>query len=107
MRQMELGQSGLMVSKWCLGTMTYGNQTGQADAHRQIDMALDAGIDFIDTAEMYPVNPVRLETVGRSEEIIGNWVARRPAFGYHPCDQGCGPRQRQTRGAQLRFARHS
>ena len=76
MRQIELGQSGLMVSEWCLGTMTYGNQTGQDDAHRQIDMALDAGIDFIDTAEMYPVNPVRLETVGRSEEIIGNWIAR-------------------------------
>lgn len=76
MRQMELGQSGIMVSEWCLGTMTYGNQTPQDDAHAQIDMALDAGINFLDTAEMYPVNPVTAETAGRSEAIIGNWIAR-------------------------------
>ncbi len=76
MRQMELGSSGISVSEWCLGTMTFGNQTPEADAHRQIDMALDAGITFVDTAEMYPVNPVRLETIGRTEEIIGNWIAR-------------------------------
>ena len=65
-----------MVSEWCLGTMTYGNQTPQEDAHRQIDMAVDVGINFLDTAEMYPVNPIRAETVGRSEEIIGNWIAK-------------------------------
>jgi aryl-alcohol dehydrogenase-like predicted oxidoreductase len=76
MRQMELGSSGISVSDWCLGTMTYGNQTPEADAHRQIDMALAAGITIVDTAEMYPVNPVRLETLGRSEEIIGTWIAR-------------------------------
>jgi aryl-alcohol dehydrogenase-like predicted oxidoreductase len=76
MRQMELGRSGIMVSEWCLGTMTYGNQTPEADAHAQIDMALDAGITFLDTAEMYPVNPVSAETAGRSEQIIGNWIAR-------------------------------
>jgi aryl-alcohol dehydrogenase-like predicted oxidoreductase len=55
--------------------MTFGNQTPEAEAHRQIDMARDAGIDFLDTAEMYPVNPVAKETVGRTEEVIGNWVA--------------------------------
>jgi aryl-alcohol dehydrogenase-like predicted oxidoreductase len=76
MRRMELGRSGVAVSGWCLGTMTFGNQTPEDDAHRQIDMALDAGIDFIDTAEMYPVNPVKAETAGRSEEIVGNWIAR-------------------------------
>jgi len=76
MRQMELGSSGISVSDWCLGKMSFGNQTPEADAHRQIDMALDAGITFVDTAEMYPVNPVRLETLGRTEEIIGNWIAR-------------------------------
>jgi aryl-alcohol dehydrogenase-like predicted oxidoreductase len=76
MRQMELGQSGIMVPEWCLGTMTYGNQTPESDAHVQIDMSLDAGINFLDTAEMYPVNPVTAETAGRSEEIIGNWIAR-------------------------------
>ena len=76
MRQLPLGRTDIMVSEWCLGTMTYGNQTPEDDAHRQIDMALDAGINFLDTAEMYPVNPIRAETVGRSEEIIGNWIAK-------------------------------
>ena len=76
MARMRLGRSGIGVSDWCLGTMTWGNQTPEADAHRQMDMALDAGIDFVDTAEMYPVNPVRAETAGRSEEILGNWIAR-------------------------------
>ena len=76
MKQIPLGRTGIMVSDWCLGTMTYGNQTPEDDAHRQIDMALDAGINFLDTAEMYPVNPIRAETVGLSEQVIGNWVAK-------------------------------
>ena len=76
MRQINLGRNDIMVSEWCLGTMTYGNQTSQDDAHAQMDRALDAGISFWDTAEMYPVNPVRAETVGRSEEIIGAWFAK-------------------------------
>ena len=75
MKMIPLGRTDIQVSDWCLGTMTYGNQTPQDDAHRQIDMALAAGINFIDTAEMYPVNPIRKETVGKSEEIVGNWVA--------------------------------
>ncbi len=75
MQKLPLGRSDIMVSAWCLGTMTFGNQTPQDDAHAQIDMALDAGINFLDTAEMYPVNPVKAETVGRSEEIVGNWIA--------------------------------
>lgn len=74
MQTLPLGRTDITVSDWCLGTMTFGNQTAQQDAHRQIDMALDAGINFLDTAEMYPVNPVSKETVGRSEEVIGNWV---------------------------------
>lgn len=76
MKQLPLGRTDIMVSEWCLGTMTFGNQTPQDDAHTQIDMALDAGINFIDTAEMYPVNPIRAETVGLSEEIVGNWIAK-------------------------------
>jgi len=75
MQRLTLGSSGVSVSAVSLGTMTYGNQTGVADAHAQIDMALEAGITFLDTAEMYPVNPVTRETVGRSEEIIGSWLA--------------------------------
>lgn len=69
----RLGKTDLMVSELCLGTMTYGNQTPQADAHTQMDMALDAGINFIDAAEMYPVNPIAKETIGLTEEILGNW----------------------------------
>lgn len=72
----DLGQSGLMVTPYCLGTMTWGSQTGQDDAFAQIDRALAAGINFMDTAEMYPVNPVSAETVGRTEQIIGNWFEK-------------------------------
>jgi aryl-alcohol dehydrogenase-like predicted oxidoreductase len=75
MKMNPLGRTGLEVSELCLGTMTYGNQTNEAVAHRQIAMALDAGINFIDTAEMYPVNPVSEKTIGLSETIIGNWFA--------------------------------
>lgn len=74
MKMIPLGRTDIMVSDWCLGTMTYGNQTPQDDAHRQIDMALDAGINFVDTAEMYPVNPISVETVGNSERVIGEWI---------------------------------
>jgi len=56
--------------------MTFGTQTPEQDAHAQIDYALAAGVNFVDTAEMYPVNPVRKETTGRSEEIIGTWNAK-------------------------------
>ncbi len=75
MKMNPLGRTGLMVSELCLGTMTFGNQTPPAEAHRQIDRALEAGINFMDTAEMYPVNPVRAETYGRTEEVIGDWNA--------------------------------
>jgi len=76
MKQVELGRTGIMVSDWCLGTMTFSTQTPAEDAHRQIDMCLDAGINFIDTAEMYPVNPMRKETVGNSEKCIADWIDR-------------------------------
>ena len=76
MKMNPLGRTGLQVSELCLGTMTFGTQTPEQDAHAQIDYALDAGINFVDTAEMYPVNPVRRETVGGSEEIIGTWNAK-------------------------------
>jgi len=70
------GTGGLSVSAFCLGNMTWGGQTPAADGLSQIDAALDAGIDLIDTAEMYPTNPVRAETVGASERVIGDWIAR-------------------------------
>jgi aryl-alcohol dehydrogenase-like predicted oxidoreductase len=76
MRKVKLGRCGLEVSEICLGSMTWGTQNTLEEGHAQIDMALDRGVNFIDTAEMYPVNPVLPETVGRTEEIIGEWFAR-------------------------------
>ncbi len=77
MQELKLGHSDLMVSEYCLGTMTFGTQTDEQDAHRQLDMARDGGINFLDAAEMYPVNPVQLETAGETEAIIGRWMASR------------------------------
>ena len=76
MKMKTLGQSGIEVSEFCLGSMTWGTQNCAEEAHDQIDRALDAGINFIDTAEMYPVNPVSEETIGRTERIIGLWFER-------------------------------
>ncbi len=76
MRMIPLGRTGLEVSELCLGTMTWGSQNTEAEGHAQIDMSLDHGINFIDTAEMYPTTPLAAETVGRTEEIIGTWLAR-------------------------------
>jgi aryl-alcohol dehydrogenase-like predicted oxidoreductase len=69
----QLGRSNFIVPEVCLGTMTFGEQTSEADAHAQLDFALAAGINFIDTAEMYAVPP-RAETCGASEAIIGRWL---------------------------------
>ncbi|MDO9524740.1 MAG: aldo/keto reductase [Gemmobacter sp.] len=76
MRKLPLGRTGILVSELCLGTMTWGNQNTEAQGHAQIDMALDHGVNFLDTAEMYPTQPVRAETIGRTEEIVGSWLAR-------------------------------
>lgn len=76
MKRVTLGGSNVEVSDICLGTMTFGNQTAEADAHAQMDRALEIGMTFMDTAEMYPVNPVRRETIGRTEEVIGRWLAQ-------------------------------
>ncbi|NNL36309.1 MAG: aldo/keto reductase, partial [Silicimonas sp.] len=75
MKRTTLGRTGIEVSDYCLGTMTWGNQTPEAEAHAQIDAALAAGIDFMDTAEMYPVAP-KAETIGNTERVIGNWVQK-------------------------------
>ena len=71
-----LGRSELHVSRICLGTMTFGEQVSEPDAHAILDRALERGIGFIDTAEMYAV-PARAETYGATERIIGNWFAAR------------------------------
>jgi aryl-alcohol dehydrogenase-like predicted oxidoreductase len=77
MQTVQLGQSGLRVTPICLGTMTFGEQVGEAAAHAIIDRAVARGVNFIDTAEMYSV-PARAETFGATETIIGNWFARNP-----------------------------
>ena len=77
MKRNPLGETGIEVSELCLGSMTWGTQNSADEGHEQIDFALDAGINFIDTAEMYPVNPVAAETIGRTERIIGMWFEDR------------------------------
>ena len=76
MRKVELGRTGVMVTEICLGSMTWGTQNTEAEGHAQIDCALDRGVNFIDTAELYPVNPISAETIGRTEEIIGSWLKK-------------------------------
>ena len=77
MKYNELGISGIKVSEICLGSMTWGTQNTEAEGHAQMDLALERGVNFIDTAEMYPVNPITAENAGRSEEIMGSWLRSR------------------------------
>lgn len=72
----KLGRTDLDVSLICLGTMTWGSQNSEQEAHAQIDYAIDQGVNFLDTAEAYPVTPVSAETQGRTEEYIGSWIAK-------------------------------
>ena len=76
MEYKQLGQTDIKVSQICLGTMTWGEQNTEAEAHEQLDYALGSGINFIDTAEMYPVPP-KAETQGRTETILGTWLGKR------------------------------
>jgi aryl-alcohol dehydrogenase-like predicted oxidoreductase len=75
MERRQLGQTDLMVSKVCLGTMTFGEQNTEAEAHSQLDYALERGINFVDTAEMYPVM-ARPDTQGSTERYIGSWLKK-------------------------------
>lgn len=76
MEYRPLGRTDIQVSTVCLGSMTWGEQNSEEEGFRQMDYALDQGVNFIDTAEMYPI-ATRAETYGRTEEIIGNWMAAR------------------------------
>ena len=71
-----LGHTDIQVSLICLGTMTWGEQNSEAQAHEQLDMAIDAGVNFIDTAEMYPVPPNE-QTYALTERYIGTWLKQR------------------------------
>jgi len=72
----NLGQSDLQVSVICLGTMTFGEQNNERDAHSQLDLATERGVNFIDTAELYAVPP-KEETQGLTEQYIGTWLKHR------------------------------
>ena len=76
MKMNPMGRTGVRVSELCLGTMTFGSQTSESEGHAQMDCALESGINFVDTAEMYPVNPISKETIGRTEKILGTWNAK-------------------------------
>ena len=76
MEYTNLPNTDIKVSKICLGTMTWGNQNTEDEGFAQMDYALDRGVNFIDTAELYPV-PASKETQGRTSEIIGNWLKAR------------------------------
>src|SRR3954469_18483980 len=77
MQYRQLGNTDLKVSAICLGTMTFGDQNTEVEAHEQLDYALAHGINFIDTAEMYPVPP-KAETYTKTETIVGNWLKNKP-----------------------------
>jgi aryl-alcohol dehydrogenase-like predicted oxidoreductase len=77
MEYRKLGTTDIDISLICLGTMTWGEQNSQADAHRQLDYAIDHGVNFIDTAELYAIPP-KAETQGLTESYIGNWLKHRP-----------------------------
>lgn len=76
MKYTTLPNTDIKVSKICLGTMTWGNQNTETDGFKQMDYALDRGVNFFDTAELYPV-PASKETQGRTSKIIGNWFKLR------------------------------
>jgi aryl-alcohol dehydrogenase-like predicted oxidoreductase len=76
MKHNTLGTTGISVSEICLGTMTWGTQNSEAEAHEQMDYAIEHGINFFDTAELYPTTPVSAETQGRTEEYIGTWLQK-------------------------------
>lgn len=76
MRYSTLGNTGLSVSRICLGTMTWGRQNTEAEGHEQMDYATTNGVNFFDTAEMYAVPPTP-DTYGKTEQIIGTWFASR------------------------------
>ncbi|MGK7876310.1 MAG: NADP(H)-dependent aldo-keto reductase [Xenococcaceae cyanobacterium] len=106
MKYNKLGHSDLLVSEICLGTMTYGQQNTIEDAQQQLDYAVSQGVNFIDTAEMYPV-PGRAETQGKTEEYIGEWLVKQQRDKVIIATKVAGPSPRLTwiRGGKNRIDR--
>ena len=90
MKRRRLGRSGLVVSELCLGTMTFGVQADEAESIAILDRAFDAGVNFLDVAEVYPVPPSP-RYAGMSEEIVGRWLAGRPRDSVIVATKVAGP----------------
>lgn len=90
MEYRTLGDGALQVSAICMGTMTFGEQNDEAQAHALLDRAWEAGVNFYDTAEMYPV-PARAETYGATERILGTWLKRKPRDRVILATKAAGP----------------
>lgn len=99
MEQRRLGKSGIAVSTICMGTMTFGNQADEAESFRILDMSLDAGINFFDTAENYPVPPDE-KYAGRTEEIVGRWMKTKNRDAIIMATKVSGPSHGWIRSAQ-------
>jgi aryl-alcohol dehydrogenase (NADP+) len=105
MKLIRLSDSDLRVSECCLGTMTWGEQNTEAEAHAQLDYAVAQGINFIDTAEMYPVPP-RAETACRTETFIGTWLAKHKRDALVVASKVAGPGRRDwLRGGRTPLVR--
>ena len=106
MRYRTLPGTQLYVSEVCLGTMTWGEQNSESEGHAQLDFAVAEGINFIDTAEMYPVPP-NGTTQGRTETILGAWLARRPRGNLVIATKVAGPGRRDwIRGGRTDLTRN-
>ncbi len=109
MRSNRLGNSGIVVSDICMGTMTFGHQADEKTAFRIMDMAYDAGVGFYDTAEMYPVPP-DIKYVGATEEIVGRWMKTKDRESLIIASKVAGPShswiQAPLRGSKTALDRH-
>jgi aryl-alcohol dehydrogenase-like predicted oxidoreductase len=108
MQKRRLGNTNIEVSPMCLGTMTYGDQNTQDDANSQLDFAYAQGINFIDTAEMYPVPP-KADTVTRTETMLGIWLKTQPRDQIILGSKVAGPRRGMDwiRGGPASLDRHN
>ena len=109
MKKNRLGKSSIVVSDICMGTMTFGNQADEKTSCRIMDMAYEAGVDFYDTAEMYPVPP-DIKYVGATEEIVGRWMKTRDRDSIILATKVAGPShvwiEAPLRGAKTGLDRH-
>ncbi len=106
MKFKKLGRTDLKVSILCLGTMSFGEQNTEKEAHEQLDCAIDAGINFIDTAEMYAIPP-KEETCGLTEKYIGTWIRKKQQRDkYIIATKVAGPGMDYVRGGSRLSKKH-